>query len=902
MERNSEQKNAPGAPEQPLELLSDDVRRRESRRRREDAAWSVVSFVLHVVLALLLLFCTPVRKLVLPPEKEPVAANPAADLAADRVEQISRRLSQARTQELLRQIELLQTILHNMDLVKDELQKDYDSFAGQSAESARTRIEEMIAEVDRSQGTGIERQDVALRTADRIAAQERYNLRDKATADNLRADADRLWHEEGARVNEALANAQNGLDRVDTEARFAGFQRTAEAATLLREAQIKIARNQATAQQAVYEKARKVSGLPEAVTRQERLEKSHREQTDRKHKAEATLREVQAAIPQFERDREHAAGEKADRERQMQERTHEAASLVSDIRNEERALQQARREKRTEEIATVEGRINEFRRREKEARTRADQLRSERDQANRRMEQATRRIRDAQNRERDSKRTLEDANRRLATIERDLSAARTSVANLEKLIRENDPAAGTRQLGEIRQSQIQLRERLSVLRDTLAADEPAPTRLHQENRAENALVLKDAGTLSLEDAYALALSLEQAVTESFQNVKATQMGIESRIAFDAALKLTDVVKPVRDAFPAVLREATPRTKDALDRRKEAEAGLLREADSMVDTSAGMLTEALEMVGLRSDAPHTSVHARRQISWLRPEDFAARSTQEAREQRFERMFAVSNLVAQMFEAAAEDEQNRAKDMAEVMAAADAVEASGDAVAAASAESLPEEGKGQGLGPESSFRHAAANPPALHGTGDDLLPGNVLRTRTDAGDGVPAQWMYLNSWYVIGPFPNPDRINLRRKFAPESVVDLDATYIGKDGRTIRWEFEQARSLTRPGGKAGRAVIIPRSAEEYGIWYAYTELFVDEACDLWIAVGSDDRSDLWVNGMKVWASGNELKVWNIAEGFRKVHFRKGRNQLLARIENGWYALGWSVCVSTGPEMTAL
>ena len=536
------------------------------------------------------------------------------------------------------------------------------------------------------------------------------------------------------------------------------------------------------------------------------------------------------------------------------------------------------------------------------ARTRADQLRAERDQANRRMEQATRRIRDAQNRERDSKRTLEDANRRLATIERDLSAARTSVANLEKLIRENDPAAGTRQLGKIRQSQIQLRERLSVLRDTLAADEPAPTRLHQENRAENALVLKDAGTLSLEDAYALALSLEQAVTESFQNVKATQMGIESRIAFDAALKLTDVVKPVRDAFPAVLREATPRTKDALDRRKEAEAGLLREADSMVDTSAGMLTEALEMVGLRSDAPHTSVHARRQISWLRPEDFAARSTQEAREQRFERMFAVSNLAAQMFEAAAEDEQNRAKDMAEVMAAADAVEASGDAVAAASAESLPEEGKGQDLGPESSFRHVAANPPALHGTGDDLLPGNVLRTRTDAGDGVPAQWMYLNSWYVIGPFPNPDRINLRRKFAPESVVDLDATYIGKDGRTIRWEFEQARSLTRPGGKAGRAVIIPRSAEEYGIWYAYTELFVDEACDLWIAVGSDDRSDLWVNGMKVWASGNELKVWNIAEGFRKVHFRKGRNQLLARIENGWYALGWSVCVSTGPEMTAL
>ena len=40
------------------------------------------SFFINLLVALLLLFCTPVRKLVLPPEKEPVAANPAADLAA----------------------------------------------------------------------------------------------------------------------------------------------------------------------------------------------------------------------------------------------------------------------------------------------------------------------------------------------------------------------------------------------------------------------------------------------------------------------------------------------------------------------------------------------------------------------------------------------------------------------------------------------------------------------------------------------------------------------------------------------------------------------------------------------------------------------------------------------------
>ena len=36
-------------------------------------------------------------------------------------------------------------------------------------------------------------------------------------------------------------------------------------------------------------------------------------------------------------------------------------------------------------------------------------------------------------------------------------------------------------------------------------------------------------------------------------------------------------------------------------------------------------------------------------------------------------------------------------------------------------------------------------------------------------------------------------------------------------------------------------------------------------------------------------------LAEDFRRVHFRKGRNEILARVENGHWNFGWSLCIST-------
>jgi hypothetical protein len=185
------------------------------------------------------------------------------------------------------------------------------------------------------------------------------------------------------------------------------------------------------------------------------------------------------------------------------------------------------------------------------------------------------------------------------------------------------------------------------------------------------------------------------------------------------------------------------------------------------------------------------------------------------------------------------------------------------------------------PGDPTRLAPQPPPALPDGAVRAIPGRRI-----TGTGGPdAPWLFVDSWYAVGPFPNPERRNLNKPFPPETAVDLDATYAGKGGHPLRWRFHQSN-----GPK-----IVPPDFEEYAIYYFFTELWLDRPRDLWIAVGSDDQSKLWVNGRLVWVSSDQLKGWQFGEGLRRVHFAQGRNHVLVRLENGWRGAAVSLAVST-------
>ena len=494
------------------------------------------------------------------------------------------------------------------------------------------------------------------------------------------------------------------------------------------------------------------------------------------------------------------------------------------------------------------------------------------------------------------------ATQRIAKAEENLKNA---LKRRDELKRVYQDRANDKQLADAdlaAKKQLALNATIDILRKTLEEDVVELQKLQKEKFEDNELVKQDAQQKTMSEAFELAKKLEQEITESFKDLKATQTAIINKMSFNAAQKITDVAKPERIEVDKAVLESKPRNKQDLDKQKEAQKEVIVEADKMVEATVAMMEEAMEIV-MKRDAAAQAVPRRKskEIRWLEEKDFESPTMKE----KLEQMRAEADFQVQMDAAAAEDEGRKAKDLAALMSQLNADRE----------ETEKREEEKNSKAPEEIARKMAqaaalekvSQPPPLDAKNKDLFPGNVMQVAGEPKEGVLAgNWMYITSWYVIGPFPNPNRINLRRKFPPESAVDLNASYAGKDGRLLKWEFMQAKNkdvITHWGANMGDASeVIPEKSEEYAIYYAYAEVFFDQECDRWIAIGSDDRSDVWINDFHVWGSSNKLKPWKLNEDFRRVHFQKGRNRVLLRCENGHMNVAWSMCIATGDERTEL
>jgi hypothetical protein len=159
------------------------------------------------------------------------------------------------------------------------------------------------------------------------------------------------------------------------------------------------------------------------------------------------------------------------------------------------------------------------------------------------------------------------------------------------------------------------------------------------------------------------------------------------------------------------------------------------------------------------------------------------------------------------------------------------------------------------------------------------------------GTYANRVWVNRWYVIGPFSgrHGPGVFANYRHPPEQGVVLDAAYRGKGGRVVKWDYVDM----------ARYPLMPPVHAEDAVYYGYTELMIDAEQDLTIWVGADDDAQLWLNDRLVWAGGNVHKDWffgqvyetrntfvrdyNLSEGKRTVHFRKGRNKLFFKLSNG-------------------
>jgi hypothetical protein len=179
----------------------------------------------------------------------------------------------------------------------------------------------------------------------------------------------------------------------------------------------------------------------------------------------------------------------------------------------------------------------------------------------------------------------------------------------------------------------------------------------------------------------------------------------------------------------------------------------------------------------------------------------------------------------------------------------------------------------------------------GAGRVLGPGGPLATR-----------VYLDSWYVLGPFEGLSSDSLKQIYPPELGVDLDAAYEGFRGRVLQWQYQS---------NAGYP-FVPQPRAENAVYFAYTEVMVDEAREVWLEIGADDDSKLWLNDELVWTSGaaearnkpwyrqpfyqlkDDIGKLNLVEGSQRVKLRAGRNTLLFKLYNGIDLMFFAVVLS--------
>jgi hypothetical protein len=161
------------------------------------------------------------------------------------------------------------------------------------------------------------------------------------------------------------------------------------------------------------------------------------------------------------------------------------------------------------------------------------------------------------------------------------------------------------------------------------------------------------------------------------------------------------------------------------------------------------------------------------------------------------------------------------------------------------------------------------------------------------------IYLNAWYVIGPFAVSNAAN-QEALPPESGVDLDAAYFGKGRQLLQWQYHETKSYP----------YVPLGAEGDAVYYGYTEIMLDQDRVLIADIGSDDDAKVWVNDTLVWSGNNEQKPWyrnggyrplqheretyNLTEGSIKLNLKKGRNKILFRLFNGYADTFFSMVLS--------
>ncbi|MBP5232035.1 MAG: hypothetical protein J6333_01365, partial [Planctomycetes bacterium] len=499
-------------------------------------------------------------------------------------------------------------------------------------------------------------------------------------------------------------------------------------------------------------------------------------------------------------------------------------------------------------------------------------------------------------------------------------AARQTVAELQKQVEKMEQAKTVEEVEKAVKEVEALVKKLETVRDEERKAKEKEKNKHDAESKEFAKEAQKAADLA-EDAMVVVQDLADSVRQMAEKAQ-TPPPADAVAADPAAMlaSLKDLLKAQAEPFRPQLQLVAEKTEVAL-KDEQSERPETEQADRLADQALADMEKELQKLEKAESLPEVAEAAKKMEEIAKAteevaklEDAAAKKSADKKHQEAERKEKDAAAAAQ---ASAQDIQKKMAQAQQQIATAqqmagkaspsgkaEARLAQAKAFERAAAETTAQVADISALMKQANVKDLtkAANNLVRVGTAYPKLtaetPGLAWGRKIVGGAGAvgyqPSSWMVLGSWYVIGPWPNPNRVNRDRKLPPENIVDLDATYQGMNGETLKWEYRTLK-VDEPwkGAKDCPAMVSPPKAAEYAIYYFFTEVHCDAERDLWFATTSDDKSKVWINDMLVWESGGELKSARFGEeGYRKVHLQAGNNRILYRLENGWHGTSFSMC----------
>ena len=143
--------------------------------------------------------------------------------------------------------------------------------------------------------------------------------------------------------------------------------------------------------------------------------------------------------------------------------------------------------------------------------------------------------------------------------------------------------------------------------------------------------------------------------------------------------------------------------------------------------------------------------------------------------------------------------------------------------------------------------------------------------------------VKDWYFLGAFDNSDKEGLKKSFPPEKKIDLKASYLGKDGTTIRW--------SRPFGYDASGYVdlnMLFKPNDYVVAYALTYVHSPDDRKTQFRFGSEDGIKMWLNDKEIF-SYDISRSAEVDDDLVTVDLKKGWNKILVKVSDTWGSWGF-------------